>query len=134
MFKIFDIAASGMSAQQVRLNTVASNLANAGDVSGNPEDVYRARQPVFSSFAAALSDASSVGVRVQGIVESSAAPTEQFSPGHPQANADGYVFSSNVNTVEEMVNMMSASRSYQNNIEVLNTSKELMMRTLSIGQ
>ena len=123
-----------MSAQQTRLNTVASNLANAGDVSGNPEEVYRSRQPVFSSFAQALSDASSVGVRVQGIVESNAPPIEQYSPGHPQANEEGYVFSSNVNTVEEMVNMMSASRSYQNNIEVLNTSKELMMRTLSIGQ
>ncbi len=123
-----------MSAQQVRLNTVASNLANAGDVAGSPEDVYRSRQPVFSTFADALGDASSVGVRVRGIVESNAAPTQQYSPGHPQANEDGYVFSSNVNTVEEMVNMMSASRSYQNNIEVLNTSKELMMRTLTMGQ
>jgi flagellar basal-body rod protein FlgC len=138
-FKIFDIAGSGLSAQSVRLNTVASNLANAESVSGDPNQVYKARHPVFEAVRASLnsqqaSDGSGAAVRVRGIMESNATPSARYEPGNPLANADGYVYSPNVNVVEEMVDMISASRAYQNNVEVMNTSKELMLATLKLGQ
>jgi flagellar basal-body rod protein FlgC len=144
-FKIFDIAGSGLSAQSVRLNTVASNLANADSVSGDPTTVYKARHPVFEAVKAAVAaqalGASGFGsdgsadsaVRVRGIVESTAQPTERYEPGNPLANADGNVYSPNVNVIEEMTDMISASRAYQNNVEVMNTSKELMLATLKLG-
>lgn len=136
-FKIFDIAGSGMAAQSVRLNTVASNLANAESVSGTPEGAYKARHPVFEAVRAQLAagaDGATTGVRVRGIVEDQAAPEARYQPGNPLANADGYVFAPNVNVVEEMVDMISASRAYQNNVEVMNTSKELLLATLRLGQ
>jgi flagellar basal-body rod protein FlgC len=134
-FKIFDIAGSGMSAQSVRLNTVASNLANAESVSGDPNSVYRARHPVFEAVRASVAGADAgAAVRVKTITEDSAQPAARYEPGNPLANADGYVFAPNVNAVEEMVDMISASRSYQNNIEVMNTSKELLLATLRLGQ
>jgi flagellar basal-body rod protein FlgC len=137
-FKIFDIAASGMSAQSVRLNTVASNLANAESVSGSPETAYRAKHPVFEAVRAGLAGAqgadASAAVRVQSIVEDTRAPEMRYEPGNPLANAEGYVFAPNVNAVEEMVDMISASRAYQNNVEVMNTSKELLLATLRLGQ
>ncbi len=137
-FKIFDIAGSGMAAQSVRLNTVASNLANAESVSGDPNQVYKARHPVFeavkASVGAAMGKDPGTAVRVKGITENTAAPSARYEPGNPLANADGYVFAPNVNAVEEMVDMISASRSYQNNIEVMNTSKELLLATLKLGQ
>src|SRR6201991_4907739 len=149
-FKIFDIAGSGLSAQSVRLNTVASNLANADSVSGDPSTVYKARHPVFETVKAAIASqalnsangaslgngntsASNAAVRVRGIVESTALPTERYEPGNPLANADGNVYSPNVNVIEEMTDMISASRAYQNNVEVMNTSKELMLATLKLG-
>lgn len=137
-FKIFDIAGSGMSAQSVRLNTTASNLANADSVSGDPNSVYKARHPVFKAVQASLAkggSGSSTGgaVQVAGIVESTAAGQARYEPGNPLANSEGYVYSSNVDVVEEMVDMISASRSYQNNVEVMNTSKELMLATLKLG-
>jgi flagellar basal-body rod protein FlgC len=137
MFKVFDVAGSALSAQSLRLNVTASNMANANSVSSSTEETYRARQPVF---AAMLNDqfgsgnASSVGVEVKGIVESQAPLQQQYNPGHPMANEEGYVFLPNVNVVEEMANMISASRSYQSNVEVVNTAKQLMMRTLTMGQ
>jgi flagellar basal-body rod protein FlgC len=138
LFRIFDIAGSAMSAQSVRLNATASNLANASSVAGKPEEAYRARQPVFQTVmqdrGADLTAATSAGVRVAGVVESQAPPARVYQPGHPQADAEGYVYMSNVNVVDEMVNMISASRTYQNSVEVLNTSKELLLRTLSLGQ
>lgn len=134
-FKIFDVAGSGMSAQSVRLNTVASNLANADSVSGDANAVYKAKHPVFEAVRAGLGkNATTNGVSVQSIVENQAAPAARYEPGNPLANADGYVFAPNVNVVEEMVDMISASRAYQNNVEVLNTSKELMLATLRLGQ
>ena len=135
-FKIFDVAGSGMSAQSVRLNTVASNLANADSISGDPSTVYKARHPVFEAVRASLAqqNGSNAAVHVKGIVESQAAPTARYEPGNPLANADGYVYAPNVNVVEEMVDMISASRAYQNNVEVMNTSKELMLATLRLGQ
>jgi flagellar basal-body rod protein FlgC len=142
-FKIFDIAGSGLSSQSVRLNTVASNLANADSVSGDPATVYKARHPVFEAVKAAVSaqgfgapntDASNAAVRVSGIVESTALPTERYEPGNPLANSDGNVYAPNVNVIEEMTDMISASRAYQNNVEVMNTSKDMMLATLKLGQ
>jgi len=135
-FKIFDIAGSGMNAQNLRLNLVASNISNANSVSSSIDETYKSRQPVF---AAQLQDAmnqqnSATGVDVLGVVESDAPSVMEYSPNHPMADKEGYIYKSNVNTVEEMANMMSASRSYQNNVEVLNTAKELMMQTLRMGQ
>ncbi|MDH4022602.1 MAG: flagellar basal body rod protein FlgC [Gammaproteobacteria bacterium] len=136
LFKIFDIAGSAMSAQSVRLNTTASNLANANTIAGSAETAYRSRQPVFQTVMdnSAGMAPESAGVRVAGVVETSAPPARIHEPGNPLADADGYIYMSNVNPVDELVNMISASRSYQNSVEVLSTSKELLLRTLSIGQ
>jgi flagellar basal-body rod protein FlgC len=134
-FKVFDIAGSGMAAQSVRLNTVASNLANANSVAGDPAQVYRARHPVFEAVRHALgSSEAGAAVRVRGIVENESAPLARYEPGNPLADASGYVYAPNVNAVEEMVDMISASRSYQNNVEVMNTSKEMLLATLRLGQ
>ena len=134
-FKIFDIAGSGLSAQSVRLNTVASNLANADSVSGDPANVYKARHPVFEAVRAAIGAPNSdAAVRVRSIVENNAPPTTRYEPGNPSADANGNVYVPNVNAVEEMVDMISASRAYQNNVEVMNTSKDLLLATLKLGQ
>jgi flagellar basal-body rod protein FlgC len=136
-FKIFDVAGSGMSAQSVRLNTVASNLANADSTASTPEAVYKARHPIFEAVKSAMAqptDKTGAAVRVKGIMESQATPNARYEPGNPLANSEGYVYSPNVNVVEEMVDMISASRSYQNNVEVMNTSKDLMLATLRLGQ
>ena len=135
LFNVLDIAGSGMSAQALRLNTTASNLANAESVSSSSGETYRARQPVFAAMIKALGESpSGTGVQVKGIVESQAPLRQQYEPGHPMANDEGYIFLPNVSMVEEMANMISASRSYQSNSEVAKTSKELLMRTLSLGQ
>ena len=135
-FKIFDIAGSAMSAQSLRLNLVASNLANAGSVSSSIDQTYRSRQPVFAAELQNAVDQQSAaaGVRVAGVVESGAPTQMEYAPDHPMANDEGYIFKSNVNTVEEMANMMSASRSYQTNMEVANTAKQLFIQTLKMGQ
>jgi flagellar basal-body rod protein FlgC len=136
-FKLFDIAGSGMAAQSVRLNTVASNLANAESVSGSAEAAYKARHPVFEAVRAGVlagQQEQGTAVRVSGIVEDTRQPEMRYQPGNPLANPDGYVFAPNVNVVEEMVDMISASRAYQNNVEVMNTSKELLLATLRMGQ
>jgi flagellar basal-body rod protein FlgC len=136
--KVFEIAGSGLAAQSVRLNTVASNLANADSVSGDPTTVYKARHPVFQAVSAALSSQSqgqpSTAVRVSGIVESNAAPTVRNDPGNPLADAQGNVYSPNVNVIEEMTDMISASRAYQNDVEMMSTAKDLMLGTLKLGQ
>lgn len=136
LFKIFEVAGSGMSAQTVRLNVTASNLANADNVSGTEEGAYKAKQPVFKALlnAAQGGENGSEGVQVAGIVESTAPVQKRYMPQSPEADAEGYVYLANVNPIEEMVNMISASRSYQSNVEVMNTSKELLLRTLSLGQ
>lgn len=132
---IFDVAGSAMSAQSVRLNVTASNLANAESVSSSTEKTYRARHPVFAAaLNQAQQDQSLVGVQVKGIVESQAELRMRYEPNHPLANENGYIFLPNVNVVEEMTNMISASRSYQSNVETMNTSKQLMMATLRLGQ
>ena len=135
LFNVFDIAGTAMNAQSVRLNVTASNLANAGSVSGDPDKVYRARQPVFSSFSNVLSSQPGIsGVRLVGVIESDKPLNVLFQPDHPDADENGNVYISNVNTVEEMVNMMSASRSYRNGIELIKTTKDLLMQTLSLGR
>ena len=135
LFKVIDVAGTAMNAQSVRLNVTASNLANAGSVSGDPEQVYRAKHPVFSSFQQTLADQTGVtGVKLDGIVESSAPLSTRYQPEHPDADENGNVYVSNVNTVEEMVNMISASRSYKNNVELINTTKDLLLQTLSLGR
>ena len=135
LFKVFDVAGSAMNAQSVRMNVTSSNLANAGSVSGDPDRVYRARQPVFATFQQTLNEHSgAAGVRLDGIIESAAPLGLRYQPDHPEADGDGNVYVSNVNVIEEMVNMISASRSYQNNIEIVNTTKDLLMQTLSLGR
>jgi len=135
LFSIFNVAGSAMSAQTVRLNTVASNMANADVVSGTEAGAYHARQPVFSAVMDALGgNPASIPVEINGIVESDAPINKQYSPEHPDADKDGYIFMSNVNMIEEMANMISASRSYQSNVEVANTSKQLLLETLRLGQ
>jgi len=135
LFRIFDIAGSGMSAQALRLNTTASNISNAQSVSSSVNETYRARYPVFSAnFADVLDDETSVGVKVDGIIESQSPLRKEYEPNHPKADSDGYVYYPNVNPVEEMANMISASRSFESNVEVLNTSKQMLLRTLSLGE
>ena len=139
MLKIFDVAGSAVSAQSQRLNVVASNLANVDTVAGPDGQPYKARQVVFQTVlmgAAGGTDdgQGSAGVRVSTITEDPSEGRRVHDPKNPAADADGYVTYSNVNPVEEMVNMISASRSYQNNIEVMNTAKNLLMKTLQMGQ
>lgn len=131
----FNIAGSALSAQSIRLNTVASNLANAETVSRTAEGTYRARQPQFETiFSDSLQNKESIGVRVRQVLESEATPLKQYQPEHPLSDKKGYIYLPSINSIEEMANMISASRSYQSNVEVMNTSKQLLMRTLSLGQ
>jgi flagellar basal-body rod protein FlgC len=139
LFQVFHISGSAVSAQSQRLNTVASNLANADTVAGPDGSAYKARQVVFQTelmgaAGGTLGAAGAAGVRVSTISESDAAGRRVHDPKHPAADAEGYVTYSNVNAVEEMVNMISASRSYQNNVEVMNTAKTLLQKTLQLGQ
>jgi flagellar basal-body rod protein FlgC len=138
LFKVFNVAGSALNAQTIRLNTTASNLANAESVNGDASKVYRARHPVFqammdSSDGAIDGQDSAAGVRVLGVVESTAPPLMRYQPDNPLANKDGYVFSSNVNSIEEMTNMISANRSFATNIEAINTARDLLLKTLSMG-
>lgn len=136
LFNALYIAGSGLSAQALRLNTTASNLANANSVSSSVGHTYRARHPVFEAVPL-QQDANSpigAGVRVLGIVESPHPLRKDYRPEHPAADPEGYVHLPNVHVVEEMANMISASRSYQSNIEVMNTSKQMLLRSLSLGQ
>ena len=135
MFQIFSVSGSAVSAQSQRLNVVASNLANADTVAGPDGQAFKARQVVFQSqLMGAGNDIGATGVKVSTIKEDETPGRRVHDPKHPQADAEGYVTYSNVNTVEEMVNMISASRSYQNNIEVMSTAKNLLLKTLQMGQ
>ena len=143
---IFDIAGSGMTAQSLRLNTTASNIANAETASSSTGETYRARKPVFSAIQQSLmnpgqgglpmaaDEGPGAGVRVDGIVESDAELQMRYEPHHPAANEDGYVYYPNVNVVEELTNMISASRSFQANVEVINSAKQMVQRVLTLGQ
>ncbi|MCC6135229.1 MAG: flagellar basal body rod protein FlgC [Candidatus Contendobacter sp.] len=132
LFRVFDISGSALHAQTVRLNATASNMANAESASSSTQSTYRARHPVFATQLAAADEAA--GVDVLGIVESQEPLRRTYRPEHPMADQDGYINMPNVNPVEEMANMISASRSYQSNVEVMNTSKQMLMRTLALGE
>lgn len=132
MFSIFGVSGSAISSQAQRLNVVASNLANADAVAGPDGKTYKSRQIVFETVP--MGGQGDAGVKVKNITESDAPGRRVHDPYHPSADAEGYVTHSNVNPVEEMVNMMAASRSYQNNVEVMNTAKTLLMKTLQMGQ
>ena len=132
LFNIFNIAGSGMTAQSQRLNVVASNLANVDSATGPDGKPYHAKQVVFSTTPVAGQVGE--GVKVAAVVEDNSPMKVVYDPKHPMANAQGYVILPNVNPVDEMVNMISASRSYQNNVDVMNTSKTLLLKTLTIGQ
>ncbi|MDD5299479.1 MAG: flagellar basal body rod protein FlgC [Gallionella sp.] len=132
LFNIFNVAGSGMAAQAQRLNVVASNLANADSTTSANGQPYRAKQVVFS--AAPVDGSGAQGVKVITVVEDNSPMHMVYDPKHPMANEQGYVSMPNVKVVDEMVNMISASRAYQNNVDVMNTSKTLLLKTLTIGQ
>jgi flagellar basal-body rod protein FlgC len=132
LMNIFSVAGSAVSAQSQRLNVVASNLANADTVAGPDGQAYKARQVTFATHF--FGDTGNAGVRVSTVREDNTPGRRVHDPKHPGADAEGYVTYSNVNAIEEMVNMISASRSYQNNVEVMNTTKQLLTRTLQMGQ
>ena len=132
MFSIFNISGSAVSAQSQRLNVVASNLANVDAVAGPDGNAYKARQVVFQTVP--MGNDGSAGVQVKAISEDNTPGRRIHDPSHPLADAEGYVTHSNVSAVDEMVNMISASRSYQNNVEVMNTTKSLLLKTLQMGQ
>lgn len=133
--KIFDIAASGMSAQNLRMNLVASNLANVDAVSSSSDTTYKARQPVFQAVMDQLNTTDGTAqVKMAGVVESDAPLLSEYSPNHPMADENGYIYRPNINTMEEMANMISASRAYQNNVEVVNTAKQMMTAIINLGR
>jgi flagellar basal-body rod protein FlgC len=132
LFNVFNIASSSMAAQSQRLNVVASNLANADSATSSTGEPYRSRQVVFSTLQVADKGAS--GVKVAGVVHDASPMKRVYEPKHPMADADGYITMPNVNVVDEMVNMMSASRSYQNSVDMMNTTKTLLQKALTIGR
>ena len=132
VFNVFQVAGSALTAQSMRLNAVASNLANVDSIAGPDGKPYRAKQVVFE--AAPLPGTMAQGVRVKQVVEDSSPGRLIYDPRNPAANEQGYVTMPNVSPVDEMVNMISASRSYQTNVEVMNTAKQLLLRTLTLGQ
>ena len=132
LINTFNIGASGMSAQSIRLNTISSNIANAESSSGPDGRTYRARQVVFSSVPSANNPGS--GVAVTNVIESNAPLRREFRPGHPKADNNGYVDMPNVNPVEEMVDMISASRAYQTNVQMVNVTRQLLLATLDLGK
>ena len=141
---VFNIAGTGMSAQSTRLNTISSNIANAETVSSSVDKTYRARHPVFATMFQnaqqgsdslfADQDQSGSGVQVLGVIEDQSSLTPRYEPNHPAADASGYVYYPNVNVVEEMADMISASRAFQTNVEMMNTAKQMMQRVLTLGQ
>ena len=132
LFNVFNVSGSAMSAQSQRLNAVASNLANADSATSANGQPYKAKQVVFS--ATPTNNAAVSGVKVQQVIEDTSPPKVVYDPKHPAANAQGYVTMPNVNVTEEMVNMISASRAYQNNVETMNAAKTMLLKTLTIGQ
>ncbi|WP_339485886.1 flagellar basal body rod protein FlgC [Pseudomonas sp. EL_65y_Pfl2_R95] len=142
---VFNIAGTGMSAQSTRLNTISSNIANAESVSSNIDQTYRARHPVFATMFQqaqgdgsgslfAEQDAAGSGVQVLGIVEDQSSLMPRYEPNHPAADENGYVYYPNVNVVEEMADMISASRAFQTNVEMMNTAKQMLQKVLTLGQ
>lgn len=134
MFPTLDISATGMHVQTVRLNTIASNMANVDSISSNKDETYRSKQPVFQTIMDDETGQPAGGVKVFDIVESEAPLKMEYNPNHPMADEQGYIYRPNVNVVEEMANMLDASRNYETNIEVMNTTKQLLLRTIQLGK
>ncbi|NKF50200.1 flagellar basal body rod protein FlgC [Shewanella sp. WXL01] len=136
LFNIFNVSGSGMSAQSVRLNTTASNIANADSVSSSIDQTYRARHPVFEAEMkkAQGQQTGNHSVKVAGIVESDKPLLKEFAPDHPMADNDGFIYKPNVNVMEEMADMISASRSYQMNVQVADATKNMLQQTLRMGK
>lgn len=135
LYRVFDIAGSGLTAQALRLNTTASNIANANSVSSSIDQTYRGRHPVFAAeMDKALDDRRGAGVKVLGIVESDAPLNTEYNPSHPLADEKGFIYKPNVNVMEEMANMISASRSYDANVQIADAAKQMLSRTLTLGQ
>lgn len=130
---IFQVVGSALHAQSTRLNTVASNLANADSVATSPDQVYKPREPLFK-VAEIGENPATKGVEVAGVFESTAEPIKRYEPGHPLADPEGYIYAPNIDPVAQMVNMISSSRTYQSNVEVLNTAKDLAIATLNMGR
>lgn len=133
--RLMSIAGTGMNAQLIRMNTTASNLANAGVVAGTDAGAFRAKRPMFESLlnnAMSGKESFEGGVKVSGITNDPKPVKQVFEPNNPLADDNGYVFASNVNEIEELIEMMDASRAYQNNVEVISTAKQLMSRTLEV--
>lgn len=136
LFNVMDIASTGMSAQSVRLNTTASNVANANSVSSSYDATYKARHPVFAAELRQASEQQGAGARVKvlGVVESSKPLQIEYSPGHPMSDENGYIYKPNVNVVEEMANIMSASKAYETNVQIADTTKRIFRNVLRLGQ
>ena len=134
LFNVFQVASSAMTAQSMRLNTTASNLANADSIVSADGKPYRSKQVVFEATPMGGAGDNSLGVRLRQVVEDASPPRMVYDPKNPAADDKGYVAYPNVDVVEEMTNMISASRSYQTNVEVMNTAKTMLLRTLTIGQ
>ncbi len=136
LFQVFDIAGTALAAESVRLNITASNIANADAVSSSVEQTYRARRPVFSTLIDRFTGEQGpvLGVKVEGVVESQAPLRRLYQPEHPLADEQGYIHLPNVNVIEEMADMIAASRNYQTNVEVINASKQLLQQTIALGQ
>jgi flagellar basal-body rod protein FlgC len=138
LFSVFNVSGSALNAETIRLNTTASNLANAESTDGDASKVYRARHPVFQSMMNTEmsfddNEEASSGVRVLGVMESTAPPLKSYQPAHPLADKDGYVYTSNVNSIEEMTNMISANRSFATNVEAINTARDLLLKVIAMG-
>ena len=134
LMNVFGVSHSALTAQTARLNVTAENLVNAEVASGDPETAFKGQYPVFKSVLNQESNAVGMSVKFDGTVEDNRPARSSYEPGNPLADEDGFVYMSNVNTVQEMANMMQASRSYQTNVEMMNTTKQMLMRTLTIGQ
>lgn len=137
LFSAIGVSATALEAQSVRLNTISSNLANANTVSSDPDTAYRAEYVVFQTMyrdAMGAENPAGAGVEVTDVVLSKLPPRQEYAPGHPMANEDGFIYRSTVNSVEEMANMIEASRAYQSNVEAMNTTKQLILRTLTLGR
>lgn len=136
LFNVFDVSGTALHAQTIRLNTTASNMANANTASSSIDKTYRARHPVFAPMMAEYfgDEQPGVGVKVLGIVESNAPLKKEYNPSHPLADGEGFINLPNVNVAEEMANMISASRSYQSNIELMSSAKQMLLRTIALGQ
>lgn len=137
LFDVLNVSGSAMNAETIRLNTTASNLANAESVNGDATKVYRARHPVFQAVMSTQTgledEPASAGVRVMGVVESAAAPARTYQPDNPLADKEGYVYSSNVNSIEEMANMISANRSFATDVQAVTTARDLLLKVISMG-